>query len=64
MPELTWGDAIRVKADAPPEYRPGAVASVCGFRDDPAYPGATPVIIEFEDGSSVEVPERVVGLLA
>jgi hypothetical protein len=64
MSELTWGDTIRVNADASPEYRPGAIASVCGFRGDPADPGARLVIIEFEDGSSVEVPGRVVDLLA
>jgi len=60
MSKLTWGDEVRIKPDAPPEYRPGARASAVGFREDPADPPAILVIVEFEDGSSVEVPEDVV----
>jgi hypothetical protein len=60
MSELTWGDEVRIKLDAPPEYRPGATAWAVGFREDPADPPAMLVIVEFEDGSSVEVPEDVV----
>jgi hypothetical protein len=52
MSELTWGDA-----DAPAEFRPGASASAVRFRKNPADPAARLVIVEFKDGSSVEVPE-------
>lgn len=63
MSELTWGDKVRLKADAPTEFRPGASASAVGFRKDPADPAAMLVIVEFEDGSSVEVPEDIVAPL-
>ena len=35
MSELTWGDAVRVKAGAPTEHRPGASASVVRLRENP-----------------------------
>jgi hypothetical protein len=62
-PDLTWGDTARVKADEPTAHRPGASASVVGFREDPEEPAAMLLIIEFDDGSSVEVPERSVDSL-
>jgi hypothetical protein len=60
MSELTWGDQVRIKGDAPAEFRPGASASAVGFRENPADPPAMLIIVEFEDGSSVEVPEDLV----
>ncbi len=62
-----WGEAVRVTRDAPREYRPGSVASVCGFRErSPSAPPGTTVaqsalvLVEYEDGSSLEIPVRFV----
>jgi hypothetical protein len=54
--DLTWGVDARIVATAPPVYRPGAVASVYGFRSDPPVSDDDLVGVEFVDGSSVEIP--------
>jgi len=65
MPNLTWGDTVRVKTGAPPEARPDALAAVVGIRVIEtaaqgravgATIGTTMYVIEFSDGSSIEVP--------
>jgi hypothetical protein len=64
---FTWGQSVRVSDKAPNDYRPGQYASVCGIReiarDDPSMPhepiGTPMYIIEFSDGSSIEVPEQL-----
>jgi hypothetical protein len=64
----TWGDTVRVKHDAPTAMRPGALASVCGSRTaettDQANHfgcaiGTTLLLVEFSDGSSLELPEAL-----
>lgn len=65
---LQWGDSVIVKAAARPEWRPGDRAEVCGVRQVETLEvaavfgvpvGAQLLLIEFADGSSVEVPEMV-----
>lgn len=64
--KFTWGDAVLVKKNAPPCLHPGEFASICGINqitfEETAKSFFTTVddwlyIIEFEDGSSIEVPE-------
>ena len=66
MASPTWGDTVRVKADALPEMHPGALAAVCGTRKvDTAELarqfnceiGTTLYLVEYSDGSSLEIPE-------
>ena len=59
MGGLTHGDEVRVVASAPAEYRPSSRDWVVGMRADPAGEGDALVVIEFDDGSSVEVPSGV-----
>lgn len=71
MPLFTWGDTVRVHGDAPTEFRPRELASVCaltevdGTPSTSAYPaelvGTLVCLIEFGDGSSVEVAEHWLG---
>lgn len=65
--DATWGDTVRVKANAPISMRPGAVAEVVGIRDintpDQAAQfdipvGATVYLIEFGNGDSMEVADK------
>ena len=56
MSGLTWGTEVVVVDDAPPEYRPGSRAWVVGLRTDET--GL--VMIEFDDGTSVELPGALV----
>jgi len=68
---LQWGDAVRVRSDARPAWRPGEAAEVCGIRalalpEQAAHFGA-PVgslvmLVEFSDGSAVEMPESALAL--
>jgi len=62
----TWGDSVRVVDGAPVRYRPGSDAEVVGLRtvetDRQAESAGDPVgtrqyVIEFADGSSVELAE-------
>jgi hypothetical protein len=64
--ELSWGDSVKIRLDAPAEVRPGAAASVCGIRrvetrnqglEYGVTIGTTLYLIEFGDGTSIEVPE-------
>ena len=66
MSRYTWGDTVRVKVGASPEMRPGHLAAVCGIRDlenpDQAKQFSRPIgttlyLVEFGDGSSIEIPE-------
>jgi hypothetical protein len=56
MTDLDFGDEVRVVEDAPSELRPGHLAWVVGL------PTAKRnlLYIEFEDGSSIEVPPEIV----
>lgn len=55
MSDFTWGDPVRVVPTAPTQFRPGELASLCGFWPEPGA-GCVRVVLEFADGSSVEVP--------
>jgi hypothetical protein len=71
MSSPTWGDTVRIKNHASPGMRPGSLAAVCGMREVETDAQAkqfgcavgTPLyLIEFGDGSSVEIPETFVEL--
>jgi hypothetical protein len=66
MPSFSWGDTVQVRAEAGAAMRPGAIAGVVGIRvaDDEAMArkfevaiGCKLYLIEFGDGTAVEVPE-------
>ncbi len=68
-PRFTWGDTVRVATGALQAWRPGAIAEVVGFRevDTPAVAleldaaiGSTLYLVEFSDGSSLEIPEAAI----
>lgn len=71
MRPVTWGDSIRVLAHAPSRFRPGSYASVAGVftigeREEKAFSeprGTRMLTVEFDDGSSIEIPERLVELI-
>lgn len=65
---FNWGDAVKVVSNAPPEYHPAHEGSVCGIRvietanvaDKFSEPVGTHLyLVEFSDGSSIEIPERL-----
>jgi len=58
-----WGELVVVSADAPSEYRPGSKAWVVGMSANNESLGrgrlaslSSVYMVEFEDGSSLEVP--------
>jgi len=66
MPNLKWGDGVRVKAGAPPTMRPGAFAEICAITEIEngaqakhydVRVGSTVYLIEFGDGTSLEIPD-------
>lgn len=56
MPDFDIGDEVRIAEDAPSQFRPGCRA---WFVSLPTA-NRNLVVIEFEDGSSIEVPPEVV----
>jgi hypothetical protein len=62
--KYTYDDAVKVRASADPELRPGATAWVVGvFETRPGpffdrFPEGVVYTVEFEDGSSTEVHEQ------
>ena len=65
LPRFTWGDSVRVKADAPPEFRPGECGEVVTITEIDTQAkadlyevpvGSTVYQIEFGDGEAEEVP--------
>ena len=66
-PKYDWGETVGVSKDAPPKFRPGQVGEICGIREvaDEIQSDATGervgtvmYIVEFGDGSSVEIAEQ------
>ena len=64
--KFTWGDAVLIKQEAPTCYHPGEFASICGIDTIITQEEANKLfcqkgdwiyIVEFDDGSSIEVPE-------
>lgn len=58
---VTWGDTVRVLADADATFRPCVVGSVCGLRD---VEGETLVLVEFRDGVTTEIPAPYLAKIA
>jgi hypothetical protein len=56
MADLDFGDEVQVVEDAPSEFRPGHRAWIVGL----STANRNLLGIEFEDGSSIEVPPEVV----
>ncbi len=65
MALFTYNDTVKVVQKAPPQLRPGELASVVGMSSErdrsgeylAQFPHGVVYTIEFEDGSSVEVHE-------
>jgi len=64
---INYGDTVTIAANAPKHYRPGVMGSACGFRTVAseresmavAEPVGTPLwLVEFSDGTAMEVPTR------
>jgi hypothetical protein len=62
---ISYGDTVRIAADAPERYCPDAMGSACGFRvvasEMESKAAGEPVgtllwLVEFSDGSAREVP--------
>ena len=69
MFNITWGDLVRVKEDAPASMRPGSVAEVVGIREIETHEqarqfgaaiGGKVYLIEFGNGDAVEVPASTI----
>jgi hypothetical protein len=64
MAKFTWGDTVAVSPTAPSAVRPGAVASIVGVMEEPRkgahfeqFPTGTVYLIEYEDGSALDIHE-------
>ena len=57
---LTWGDVVRVDANAPNDLRPGELGSVVGWWD---FADGRKYTVEYGDGSSAEIPARLIALV-
>lgn len=65
MKHADHGDEVLIATAAPADYRPGARVWVVGTRKDPASDSAGDsadmlVLIEYEDGTSLEIPGRFI----
>jgi hypothetical protein len=64
-PTFTWDDLVVVAEHAPPSQRPGAIASIVGISRQyersgtylEEFPTGNVYTVEFDDGSSVDVPQ-------
>jgi hypothetical protein len=56
--KFTWGDTVRVRSGAASEFRPGAIAAVCGITEPDAMREVYFYTIEFTDGTSAHIPEE------
>lgn len=67
-PVFTWDDTVKVRLSAPPNLRPGNLASVVGISLQPErkgeylrqFPYGVVYTIEFEDGSDAQIEEGLV----
>jgi hypothetical protein len=68
----TWGDTVRIRLNAKPEQRPGVLAAVCGLREVETEEqarqfgcpiGTTLYLVEYGDGTAIEVPADIVELV-
>jgi hypothetical protein len=66
--KFTWGDSVLIRIDSTEVYHPGGVGSICGMRNATAKEsadseeGTVIYVVEFADGSSMEIPERYIEL--
>jgi hypothetical protein len=60
-----WGDPVRINSNAPEKYKPNSIGSICGFRviesNDVSTLFNNPIgselcLVEFTDGTSIEIP--------
>jgi hypothetical protein len=66
--KFTWGDTVKVVDNAPPTAKPGSIVSIVGVHDGASrsgeyfdrFPEGTVYSIEYDDGSSIEVPESAI----
>lgn len=67
MSNFTWGDTVRVKPDAPAEFEPGKIGSVCSVdlietefraKSTGAEIGEYSHTVEWIDGSDIEIPAK------
>lgn len=72
MTNPTWGDTVRVVQHAPDQFRPGALAAVCGLRTLESREqslrfgrpvGAEVCLVEFADGHAIELPADLLAVL-
>ena len=71
--KYSWGDSIKVKAEAPIHLNPGNVGEVVGFfeiesnEESEKYNknvGTYIYLIEFTDGTQIEIPEDFLNFLS
>ena len=64
--KFSWGDPVIIKNNAPSFFHPGEVASICGMTKITSSIGADQFLcsigdwvylVEFEDGSDIEIAE-------
>ena len=70
--KFNFGDTVLILSNALERYHPGSIGSLCGTRilDDKNQAvfynvsvGTALWIVEFRDGSSIEVPEQYITLM-
>jgi len=49
-----WGETVRINKDAPGEFSPGSLGSVCGMRNSAE---GVLYLIEFSTGEAIEILE-------
>ena len=65
MREITWGDTVQVVSEAPTEFRPGELGSICGvseIRDETSGALVKMFTVEFGDGTDVNLRSDFVQL--
>ena len=69
MSRPTWGDTVQIKDHVSQPMRPGSLASICGMRELETAEqaeqfgcgiGTTVYLVEFSDGTSMELAEDFV----
>ena len=53
---FTWGNTVRVQANAPSEFRPGEIGEICSISSMPVAETKRLYLVEFADGLAIEVP--------
>jgi hypothetical protein len=67
MKKPTYRDVVRVRSNAPAEYRPGSTGSVIGITRNykklkyKNFPPGTVYLVEFDNGEAIDIPEIFLG---